>query len=185
MLAAEHAILKPPGLRRLIIADSPASMVDWVISANKLRKELPKDIQDALTKHEKDGTTDSQEYQDAMGYYYNLHVCRLKQPWPKEITDTFQNIHDDDTVYLTMNGPSEFFVTGNLKSWNIKNKLGEIDVTTLLINGFYDEATDEVIEPFFDTIKSRVRWIQFAKSSHMPHWEERERFMHAVYRFLK
>jgi len=30
----------------------------------------------------------------------------------------------------------------------------------------------------------RVRWVQFAESSHMPFWEERERFMEVVAGFL-
>jgi pimeloyl-ACP methyl ester carboxylesterase len=39
MLASEHALLQPSKLHRLIVADSPASMVDWVIAADGLRKK--------------------------------------------------------------------------------------------------------------------------------------------------
>lgn len=62
-------------------------MVDWVIAADGLRKKLPKDIQEALTKHERDGTTESPEYEAAVEVFYELHVCRLK-PWPQEVVDT-------------------------------------------------------------------------------------------------
>lgn len=88
MLAAEHALTLPPKLHKLIVADSPASMVDWVIAANKLRAELPKEVQETLTKHEKEGTTDSAEYEAAVEVFYGLHVCRLK-PWPSEVVDTY------------------------------------------------------------------------------------------------
>lgn len=87
MLAAEHALLQPSKLHKLIIADSPASMVDWVIAADGLRKELPKDVQDTLTKHEKEGTTDSEEYEAAVEVFYKIHVCRL-EPWPQDVVDT-------------------------------------------------------------------------------------------------
>jgi hypothetical protein len=87
MLASEHALLQPTKIHKLIIADSPASMVDWVIAADGLRKELPKEVQDTLIKHEKDGTTDSEEYEEAVKVFYEIHVCRLK-PWPQDVVDT-------------------------------------------------------------------------------------------------
>jgi len=54
----------------------------------------------------------------------------------------------------------------------------------MLLNGRYDEATDAVVQPYFDSIE-RVRWFTFAESSHMPHWEERELFMERVAAFLR
>jgi proline-specific peptidase len=45
MLGAMHAITRPKGLKRLIISNSPASMKMWVEAANKLRAELPQDVQ--------------------------------------------------------------------------------------------------------------------------------------------
>ena len=43
-------------------------------------------------------------------------------------------------VYSTMNGPSEFSVTGNLRTWDVMDRLGEITVPALLIGGRYDEC---------------------------------------------
>ena len=45
-----------------------------------------------------------------------------------------------------MNGPSEFHVIGSLREWNITDRLGEIDVPTLLVSGGYDEATPRIVE---------------------------------------
>ena len=45
MLGARFATTHPKGLRRLVIADSPASMKLWVEAANILRLDLPKDVQ--------------------------------------------------------------------------------------------------------------------------------------------
>ena len=36
---------------------------------------------------------------------------------------------------------------------------------------------------FFDNL-TKVKWVQFANSSHMAHHEERERFMQVVGEFL-
>ena len=81
------------------------------------------------------------------------------------------------------NGPSEFFVTGTLKEWSIEEKLHNIQAKTLLINGRYDEAQDETVEPYAKLIPD-VKWEKFAESSHTPLWEERERYMEVVGRFL-
>ena len=72
---------QPPGLASLILADSPASMPQWVAEANRLRAELPADVQETLLKHEADGTTDDPAYQEAVLVYYRRHLCRL-DPWP-------------------------------------------------------------------------------------------------------
>lgn len=58
-----------------------------------------------------------------------------------------------------------------------------INVPTLLTNGKYDEAQDSVMIPFFRSIK-RVKWVKFAESRHMSHWEERARYMDVVGDFL-
>lgn len=55
---------------------------------------------------------------------------------------------------------------------------------TLMLNGRYDEATDEVVEPYFRNI-NKAKWITLSESSHMPNWEERDRFMEVVSTFLK
>ena len=74
--------------------------------------------------------------------------------------------------------------TGPLKGWNIIDNLHKIDVPTLLLNGKYDMAQDFVVQPFFDRIK-KIKWLTFQNSSHVPMWEEREKFMEVVEHFLQ
>jgi L-proline amide hydrolase len=182
MLAAEHAVLRPKGLKALVIADSPASMETWVSEANKLREALPPEVQATLLKHEKAGTTSSPEYVKATRVFYDRHVCRVN-PWPPEVARTFAALEEDPTVYLTMNGPSEFHTIGTLKHWTIVDRLHLIQAPTLLISGKYDEATPACVQPFADRIKN-VRWVKFENSSHMPHVEETERYLKVVGDFL-
>lgn len=81
-------------------------------------------------------------------------------------------------------GASEFNITGPLKSWNIISELPKIKVPTLVLNGRYDEATDEVVAPLFQHIP-RVRWYTFPESSHLPCWEERAAYIKFVAGFLE
>jgi L-proline amide hydrolase len=182
MLAAEHAVRRPAGLRGLVIADSPASMPLWSAAAAALRAELPPAVDETLRRHEAAGTTDTDEYSDAVKVFYDRHLCRV--PWPPEVNATFDALDEDPTVYHTMNGPSEFHVIGSLRDWSIVDRVAAIDVPTLLISGRYDEATPETVQPFYDGIPD-VRWEVFEESSHMPHVEEPERFLAAVEAFLE
>ena len=65
MLAMEYALTQPSGLESLVIASSPASMTQWVEEAERLRAELPQEVQDNLTRHEEAGTTDDPAYKEA------------------------------------------------------------------------------------------------------------------------
>ena len=182
MLGAEHAITRPKGLRALVIADSPSSMELWVKEANRLRAALPPEVQATLLKHEKDGTTNSAEYNAAVQVFYDRHLCRIK-PTPEEMTRSFAQIAADPTVYHTMNGPSEFHVIGTLKTWSVIDRLNRINVPVLLISGRHDEATPAVVRPFADGIKG-ARWEIFEESAHVPHIEETERCMQVIGDFL-
>jgi L-proline amide hydrolase len=183
MLAMEHALRHPPGLRAIVVADSPASMPLWVEEANRLRADLPAEARDALTRHEAAGTTDSPEYLQAMDVFYRRHVCRL-DPWPDDVVRSFAAIEEDPTVYGTMNGPSEFHVIGVLRDWDITDRLGEIDVPALLLSGRHDEATPRIVGEIHARIPGS-EWVVFEESSHMPHVEEPERCRAAVEAFLE
>ena len=182
MLAAEHAVRRPAGLRALVIANSPASMELWLAEANRLRGELPTEVQDALLRNEQAGTTDSQEYLDAEKVFYDRHVCRVV-PNPPEVVASFEALAQDPTVYHTMNGPSEFHVIGTMKDWTVIDRLDQVVAPTLLINGRYDEATPACVQPFADHIPD-VRWEVFENSSHLPQVEEQERYLQVVGDFL-
>ena len=182
MLAAEHAVLRPAGLRALVIANSPASMELWLAEANRLRGELPADVQDALLRNEQAGTTDSQEYLDAEKVFYDRHVCRVV-PNPPEVVASFEALAQDPTVYHTMNGPSEFHVIGTMKDWTVIDRLDQVVAPTLLVNGRYDEATPACVQPFADRIPD-VRWEVFEESSHLPQVEEEQRYLQVVGAFL-
>jgi proline-specific peptidase len=183
MLAMEYALTQPAGLASLVIADSPASIPQWVSEANRLRAELPPEVQQTLLKHETAGTVDSPEYQEAVTVFYRRHLCRL-ETWPDCVNRAFAKLEQNPEVYHTMNGPSEFHVIGTLKEWDIVSRLGEIRVPTLVIGGRYDEATPTITETVHRGIPGS-EWVIFENSAHMPHVEETEMYLQVVERFLE
>jgi L-proline amide hydrolase len=181
MLGMQFAITQPAGLKAIVIADSPASMEVWVSEANKLRKQLPPEVEATLLKHEAAETTEDPEYVAAVDVFYARHLCRI--PQPPSVVASFEQMSADPTVYHTMNGPSEFHVIGSLKTWDIRKDLGKISIPTLLVSGQYDEATPAMVEEINKLIPGS-KWELFPESSHMPHVEEPARFKRIVSEFL-
>jgi L-proline amide hydrolase len=176
-LAQEYALTQPGGLRSIVLADTAASFPDFVAEANRLRAELPSEVEATLRRHEEAGTTDDSEYEQAFLVFYARHVCRVE--WPPEVAASFQWIARDPTVYHTMNGPSEFHVIGSIRDWQVQDRLHEIRLPTLLVSGRYDEATPALQRTLLGGIAGS-EWAIFEESSHMPHVEERERYMQVV-----
>jgi L-proline amide hydrolase len=181
MLGLEHALEHSAGLRALVVANSPASLELWVSEANRLRALLPRDVQDILTRHEAAGTTDSEEYEQAVMVYYERHLCRI--PFPDGLQRSFAQLAQDPTVYHTMNGPSEFHVIGTLKGWDITPRLGDVRVPVLVISGEHDEATPAVVRPMVEALPD-ARWELIEGASHCTHLERPARFLELVEAFL-
>jgi proline-specific peptidase len=89
------------GMKRLIISNSPSSMALWVEACNSLRKYLPRDVDDALERHERDGTYKNSEYEEAVMVFYKKHLCRVV-PFPDYVMDSLNWLERDDTTYFTM-----------------------------------------------------------------------------------
>lgn len=106
MLAADWASRSPvdrpsvKNLGKLILADSLASMALWEQSTNGLLDTHP-EMREKLKELERDGKTESEEYQKLMQEFYEMHVCTLK-PWPEELVAAFDAMFKDPSVYSTM-----------------------------------------------------------------------------------
>ncbi|KAK3988460.1 Alpha/Beta hydrolase protein [Cladorrhinum sp. PSN332] len=187
MLAAEFALAQPAGLRKLVLCDAPSDMRTYVGVAEELRAMLPAEVQSILLNNQL--SRESPEYQSAMLEFYRRHLCRVEGAFPPELMRSFAGMAEDNTVYMAMNGPSEFHVTGGLRDWSVVGELSRVTERTvpggvLLINGQFDEAQDACVLPYFTRVKARVKWVQFALSSHMPQLEETEKFVRIVGAFL-
>ncbi len=180
MLAMEYALTQPAGLVSLILADTAASLPQWVAEMRRLVTELPPEVQQTLRKHIEAGTTDSPEYKQAYRVFSLRHICRLD---PRPDCWTRMASKPGDEVYHTMWGPSEIHVTGTLKDWDITSRLGEIRLPTLVLGGRYDEATPVLAETMHHGIPDS-ECVIFENSAHVPHIEETERYLQVLGRFL-
>jgi proline-specific peptidase len=180
MLAMQYVLDRGPALRSLTLCGSPASMPRWVADCAELLALQPADVQATISEHEASGFTACPEYQAAILGFYREHVCRL-DPWPAGLERSFAQAGYD--VYNTMNGPSEFAVTGTLKTWDVMDRLGEIYVPTLLVGGRYDECRPSQLAEMRRRIPgSRLEIIE--EASHLCFAEQPAEFMTLVNDFL-
>lgn len=193
MFGAEYAIHQNPndpsrGLKRLVISNSPASMELWVASCNEWRAQLPKEMNDTLVRCEAAQDYTDPEYLAVVTEFYKRHMCRRpnsngKDLFPDNVMAMLANLDANDTVYLTMNGPSEFTVIGNLKQWSVIDRLDKVKVPTLIINGEFDEARAICVEPFKKGIEGS-EWVTLEGTSHMGSVEETEKYCDVVMEWL-
>ncbi len=171
---------RPAGVHSVVLASTLASTDLWVKEALRLRSYLPDDMQRALVQADEDGDYDRPEVRRATAEYYRLHVCGL-DPYPEFIQKTFDQM---GSVYMTMQGASEFVMTGKLKGWDLTPRLGRIAVPALVTSGTVDEATPLITKQLLDGIRD-VRWELFDGGTHFLHAEFPERYNATVEDFLE
>lgn len=102
MLAGNYAAARPPpGLRKLVISNSPASVPLFVTGTNSLLEMFPTEYVKNIRKLEVEGKTSSPEYQQGVMEFYAKHVCTTN-PWPQGLVDSFNAVGGNPTVYHTM-----------------------------------------------------------------------------------
>jgi proline-specific peptidase len=180
MLAMAYALDRNPPLTSLIIANSPASAPRQIADNAVLRAALPADVQQTMAWHEQHGLFDCPEYAAATAEWYRRHICRMN-PWPLGLERAIAGAGREP--YKTMWGPSEFFVTGNLREWDVTGRLHEITAPTLFISGEYDEIQATQIREMHAAVPGS-QYLHFANSAHLPFEEERELFMAQVNEFM-
>lgn len=178
MVALEHALRRPP--RSLVLASTPVSMPQHAEEIRRLRAALPREVQNTLARHEREGSTDSGEYEEACGAFYARHLCRI-DPWPAAVLDAFGRLNHD--VYHAMWGASELLPNGALAAWDATDRLPRLKTRTLLIAGRHDEVTPAEAEDAAKRIPS-ARLDILGESSHLGFVEEPEAFLAVVARAL-
>ena len=181
MLALEHVLSGAEGIVSLILSSTLANLEQWAAEQLLLKNALPPDIVEVLDQHERAGTYDAPEYEQAMEAYFDRHFYR--GPKPRAELERMDAEKAPD-VYRAMQGPNEWTVTGALRGWDVSDRLGEIEVPTLVIRGRYDMCTDPIAATLTEGIRN-AREIVLDESSHTPVLEETERYLESVVAFMR
>ncbi|GMA63124.1 proline iminopeptidase-family hydrolase [Alicyclobacillus fastidiosus] len=180
MLLADYLLTSPQGVKSAIFSSPCLSAPRWVADADRLRLQLPSDVQKVLTECEATGNTDSAEYKQATEVYMKKHVCRVEVSAEERAR---RDAAFGAEVYNTMWGPSEFHATGTLKSYDRTNRLHEISIPTLFACGRYDEASPSSTE-YYHSLVSGSAFHVFEESSHSAMREQPEEYLRVIRQFV-
>lgn len=182
MLGMEYALKHQDNLKGLIVCNMMASIPRYAEYGKKLRKTMRQSAVDSLLNYEAKGQFEDSNYKRLLdAEFYNQHVCRLN-PWPEPVVRSFSHINYP--IYLMMQGPSEFSVSGRLLNWDRWNDLKNISVPTLMVGAKFDTMDPEDMKKQAEMVQ-QGRYLYCPNGSHLAMWDDQQVFMNGVIRFIK
>jgi len=182
ILAMEYALKYQQHLKGLIICNMMASIPDYEKYNGVLRAQMRAGLVDTLQSYESKGLFKDPVYQQLVfDEYYTKHLCLLSE-WPEPVNRCFKHINE--TVYVMMQGPSEFKVGGRLLTWDRKADLPKITVPTLTVGAKYDTMDPAHMEWMSKQVKNG-KYLYCPNGSHLSMWDDQKIFMDGVIRFIK
>jgi proline iminopeptidase len=181
MLAMEYALRHPQRLAGLVISNMAASIAKYTAYIAKLRSELPRDKLTRLAELDRARSYSTPEYEQIIDYLYHLHICRL-DPWPEPVRRSVKWL--STPVYNTIQGRSEFEVTGNMRGWDRWADLPRIRTPTLILGGRYDEMNPADLREM-SRLMPDARTFICPRGSHLGMYDDQQAYFSALVPFLR
>jgi proline iminopeptidase len=183
ILGMEYALKYQQHIKGLIVANMMASAPEYGKYADEvLAKQMKPEVLAEIRAIEAKNDFSNPRYMELLiPNYYNEHLCRLKV-WPDGLNRAFK--HANGEIYTLMQGPSEFGISGRLKKWDIKNRLKEITVPTLMIGAKYDTMDPKAMEEQSKLVQNGS-YLYCPNGSHLAMWDDQQVFMTGVVDFIK
>ncbi len=182
LLAMEYALKYQQNLKGLVVANMMASAPDYGRYAEEvLSKQMKPEVLAEIKALEAKADYNNPRYMELLiPNFYKEHLCRLSE-WPDGFNRTMKHVNGE--IYTMMQGPSEFGVSGRLATWDIKNRLKEITVPTLMIGAKHDTMDPKAMEEQSKMVK-KGRYLFCPNGSHLAMWDDQKVFMHGVIGFI-
>ena len=171
MLALEHVLAGATGIVSLILSSTTANIDEWAQEQRRLLREMGLEP----------AAADDPDHDRIEQLYFDRHFYRGPKP-RAELERMFAERNVD--VYRAMQGPDEWTVTGALRGWDLRDRLHEIDVPTLVVRGRYDMSTEKIAATLVNGIRG-AREIVLENSSHTPVLEDTEAYLETVDEFVR
>lgn len=167
----------------MIVANMMASAPEYGRYANEvLAKQMKPEVLAEIEAIEAKKDFSNPRYMELLiPNFYQEHICRLKDQ-PDGLSRSIKHINSE--VYTMMQGPSEFRVSGRLTHWDIKSRLKEIAVPTLMIGAKHDTMDPKAMEEQSKLVQ-KGRYLYCPNGSHLAMWDDQQVFMNGVVQFIK
>ena len=185
ILAMEYALTYGKNLKGLVISNMMASCPDYGKYAdNVLAKQMPLAVVKEVKAIEARGAYTSPRYMELlMPNFYAKHICRIPlDQWPEPILRASGKTNQ--SLYVTMQGPSEFGIAGKLTNWDRKADLPTITTPTLTIGARYDTMDPEHMK-WMATQLPHGSYLYCPNGSHMAMYDDQKTYMAGLINFLK
>ncbi|HRI26294.1 MAG TPA: proline iminopeptidase-family hydrolase [Ferruginibacter sp.] len=185
ILAMQYALKYQDNLKGLIISNMMSSCPLYGKYAQEvLAPQFDPKILDTIRQIEAKGDFGNPKYMELlMPHFYNKHICRLPMDqWPEPMTRSFGKMNQ--SLYVTMQGPSEFGVGGNLINWDVSKELPKIKTPTLTIGGTHDTMDPEHMK-WMSTQVQKGRFLLCPNGSHMSMYDDQKNYFPGLIQFIK
>ena len=187
ILAMEYALKYQKNLKGLIISNMMASAPAYnKYAEDVLGPQLDPKVFAQIKEFEKNREYSNPKYMELLlNNYYTEHILRFPvAQWPESINRAFKHLNPN--VYVYMQGPSEFGITGaaTLKDWDITSKLKTLTVPTLTIGSKYDTMDPEHMKWISKEVKNG-RFLFCPNGSHLSQYDDQEHYFPGIIQFLR
>jgi proline iminopeptidase len=182
MLAMEYALKYQENLKGLVIDSMQASIKDYMdYVGGVLAPQLNPDSVKRIRELEAAGDFENEEYMPLLYPYYGKFVIGMPMNELPEPIQMFIGTLNHQ-VYGYLNGPSEFTCTGTMKDWDVKGRLKEIKVPTLVIGSTNNTMDPKQLEWMAEEVQDGV--YLHLEGSHMIMWNDPENYFSGLADFL-
>ncbi len=185
ILAMQYALKYQKNLKGLIISNMMSSCPDYGKYADEvLAKQMDPKIVKEIKDLEKNKQYNNPRYMELLiPNFYEKHILRMPaKDWPEPVNRSFAKMNN--SLYVTMQGPSEFGLSGKLEKWDVKNQLKNVNVPTLVVGAQFD-TMDPAHMKWMSTQFPKGRYLYCEKGSHMSMYDDQETYMKGLVQFLK
>ncbi len=146
-----------------------------------LIEDLGSSSVDSMIQMEMKGQMDNPQYVRMEKVYAHKHMCRVL-PYPNPMIRGFT--HVNNSIMNTMLGPGTATFSGRLTNWDIKNRLHEIQVPTLIVGAKYDFMSPDHMK-WMSTQVQHARYLYCPEGSHLAMWDDQKNFYPGIIQFIK
>ena len=185
ILGMQYALKYQDNLKGLIISNMMMSCPAYGKYAQEvLAPQFDPKILDTIRRIEAKGDFQNPKYMELlMPNFYAKHICRLPlDQWPEPLNRGLSKMNQ--SLYVTMQGPSEFGIGGNLINWDITKELPKIKIPTLTIGGAHDTMDPEHMK-WVSTQVQNGRSITCPNGSHMSMYDDQKNYFPGLIQFIK
>ena len=183
ILGMEYALKYQKNMKALLVSNMVASAPEYGKYAQEvLANQMDPKILDEIRAIEAKKDFANPRYMELLiPNFYHEHICRLTN-WPDALNRSFK--HANNAIYTQMQGPSEFGISGLLANWDIKNRLKEIYIPTLMIGAKYDTMDPKAMEEQSKMVQ-HGEYLYCPNGSHLAMWDDQKIYMNGVISFIK